>query len=45
MSQRSLNGVWKEGLDAALAGSEVMVWRANTHSMKAVVQDWSPDLA
>jgi len=39
LRQRSLKGAWKEGLDAALAGSEVIVWRANTHSMKAAVHD------
>jgi hypothetical protein len=37
--QRLWKGAWKVGLEEAFSGSEVMVCLANTHSMKADVQD------
>jgi hypothetical protein len=43
--QRLWNGAWKVGFEAAFSGSVVMVCLANTHSMKADVQERSLERA
>jgi hypothetical protein len=43
--QRLWKGCWKVGLEAAFSGRVVTVCLANTHSMKADVQDRSLALA